>query len=105
MILENPKKYGFEIPEEELYPIEKVNEVEIKESIPDLTTFAFSNGINYKILKRHNPWLRKNSLTIRKRGKEYFIIIPRSHDDIVQAKVHFTDSIMIGVDRDAPEEW
>lgn len=105
MIFENPEKYGFEIPKEELYPIEKVKDVKVTESIKDLTTFAFSKGINYKILKRHNPWLRKNSLTIRKKGKEYLIQIPENHDAIAQTKIHFTDSIMIGVDRDTPEEW
>ncbi len=105
MIFENPKKYGFKIPKEELYTIEEVREVEVKESIPDLTAFAFSKGINYKILKRHNPWLRKNSLTIRKKGKEYLIQIPRNHNEIVQTKIHFTDSIIIGIDRDTPEEW
>ena len=38
--------------------------------------WAFANNINYKQLKRYNPWLRKNSLTVRN-GKTYVFQIPK----------------------------
>jgi membrane-bound lytic murein transglycosylase D len=98
-ILENQEKYGFHIPEDELYPVEEVKIVEIDRTIPDLTEFAFSHGINYKILKRHNPWLRKNSLTLRSSGKIYSIKIPADAASTVEASIHKIDSIRIKSDR------
>ncbi|MEJ0054279.1 MAG: hypothetical protein WDN75_00665 [Bacteroidota bacterium] len=55
--------------------IEKLRYVEVKETIKDLIAFSQSNGINYKLLKRHNPWLREDKLTVKK-GKTYRIAIP-----------------------------
>jgi hypothetical protein len=37
--------------------------------------FAKEKGTNYKLIKRHNPWLRDNRLTVKK-GKKYQIAIP-----------------------------
>ncbi len=74
-LITNPEKYGFEIPEEYLYKQEKLKEIEITHSIADLVQFAQDHGVNYKILKKHNPWLRRKSLTVRK-GESYIISIP-----------------------------
>lgn len=74
-IVENPEKYGFKLNPEHLYTREKIRYVEVKESIKDLVQFARSQGINYKLLKRHNPWLRSESLPVKK-GKSYAIAIP-----------------------------
>jgi len=40
-----------------------------------LADFALAQGINYKILKIHNPWLRDKSLPNKAR-KKYTIAIP-----------------------------
>jgi hypothetical protein len=104
-IMKNQKKYGFNIPEDELYPVEEVKFVEVDETIPDLTEFALSQGINYKILKRHNPWLRENSLSVRSKQKTYTIRIPVDHVDYVVAKNQFSDSLLISSDRLRPEEF
>lgn len=74
-IAENPLRYGFHIDETHLYKAEKLKYVEVHETIRDLVTFAKSQGTNYKLLKRHNPWLRDNHLTVKK-GKRYQIAIP-----------------------------
>ena len=74
-ILNDPEKFGFQIPESEKYQPEKLKTVEVKRSIPDLTTWAIEQGVNYKTLKRYNSWLRKNTLTI-KSGKTYEIKLP-----------------------------
>jgi membrane-bound lytic murein transglycosylase D len=103
-IFENPARYGFQIDESQLYQIEPVDSVVITSSIRDLTEFAFSKGINYKVLKRHNPWLRKNTLTVRK-NNSYVVVIPRNHPNTIQANISISDSLMIGEDRiDVPEE-
>jgi Soluble lytic murein transglycosylase and related regulatory proteins (some contain LysM/invasin domains) len=74
-IFENPTKYGFRLKDEHLYQPENHRLVEVTQSIPDLVTFAQAQGTNYKLLKRHNPWLRDNKLTVKK-GKTYQIAIP-----------------------------
>jgi membrane-bound lytic murein transglycosylase D len=75
-IIENPRKYGFNISPSHLYQEEELRYVEVNKNIPDLIEFAQSNGTNYKLLKRHNPWLRDEKLTVKK-GKTYQIAIPK----------------------------
>jgi hypothetical protein len=75
-IIENPEKYSFNIESEHLYQEEKIRYVEVNKSIKDLVQWSIDQGINYKLLKRHNPWLRKDKLTVRK-GKSYQIAIPQ----------------------------
>ena len=74
-IFQNPKKYGFDINANHLYESEKLRYVTIDADIKDLVQFAQDQGINYKLLKRHNPWLRDDNLNVR-RGKTYQIAIP-----------------------------
>jgi len=74
-IFEHPEKYGFKLKPEHLYQPEALKYVEVDESIKDLVVFAQAQGSNYKLLKRHNPWLRENKLTVKK-GKKYRIALP-----------------------------
>ena len=77
LIFENPEKFGFNLEPDQLYKTQKLKEVEVDETIDNLRDFSFDQGINYKILKRYNPWLRKNKLTLRN-GKKYVILIPEN---------------------------
>ncbi|MEO5980409.1 MAG: lytic transglycosylase domain-containing protein [Chryseolinea sp.] len=74
-IFEHPLRYGFKVDPEHMYKEEPLKYVEIDETIKDLVTFAKSQGTNYKLLKRFNPWLRENHLTVKK-GKKYQIALP-----------------------------
>lgn len=74
-IMKNPVKYGFNILPADRYEILPTKKIEIDSSITDLASFAKSQGINYKILKIHNPWLRETKL-INDTGKKYKIEIP-----------------------------
>lgn len=74
-IIEHPVKYGFRVSPEHLYKEEPLRYVEVTETVKDLVTFAKRHNTNYKLLKRHNPWLRDDRLTV-KRGKHYRIAIP-----------------------------
>jgi hypothetical protein len=74
-IFQHPEQYGFKLKPEHLYQPEQVKHVEVEESIKDLIVFAQAQGTNYKLLKRHNPWLRQNKLTVKK-GKKYKIALP-----------------------------
>ena len=74
-ILSNPDKYGFIVENDDLYdPIPTFN-VEVDEPVANFADFAAQYGINYKILKRHNPWLREPHLNNNSR-KKYTIAIP-----------------------------
>jgi membrane-bound lytic murein transglycosylase D len=74
-IINNPSKYGFKVNPRHYYQEEPLKYVEVNESIKSLVDFAKKNGANYKLLKRHNPWLRDEKLTVKK-GKHYRIAIP-----------------------------
>lgn len=74
-IVENPTKYGFSVNPKHLYQEEPLRYIEVTETIPDLIRFSRQQGINYKLLKRYNPWLRQDRLTVR-RGKVYRIALP-----------------------------
>jgi len=74
-IVEHPAKYGFKIDSKHLYPQEPLRYVEVSETIKDLVAFAKTQGTNYKLLKRHNPWLREDKLTVKK-GARYQIALP-----------------------------
>lgn len=75
LILQNPKQYNFVVDEEDKYPVIKTREVEINGPIIDFADFAITNGINYKLLKDFNPWLRDDKLT-NAAGKKYKVKIP-----------------------------
>ena len=74
-ILTNPAIYGFNFREKDLYNNVPTYKVEVNTEITDFTKFAEQYGINYKILKIHNPWLREPRLDNRS-GKKYTIEIP-----------------------------
>lgn len=74
-ILQNPEDYGFLINESQLYKSIPVKHITVNDKITDLSTFAKDNGINYKILKIHNPWLVSSALTNTSKNS-YSIAIP-----------------------------
>ncbi|MBO3098861.1 lytic transglycosylase domain-containing protein [Gelidibacter pelagius] len=74
-IMTNPKTYGFNFEDNDLYANIPTFNVVIDKEVPDFTAFAQEYGINYKILKIHNPWLRETRLNNKSR-KEYVIEIP-----------------------------
>ena len=76
-IMKNPQLYGFDIVPEELYQNLPVKKIEVDSAITDLANFAKMQGINYKILKIHNPWLRDKKL-LNASKKKYLIEIPLS---------------------------
>ena len=80
-IIENPTKYGFHYRFKDLYMPPETYALKVDTSISDLATFAEMQGVNYKILKIFNPWLRDTYLTNRS-GKQYHILLPKKgyHD-------------------------
>ena len=78
-IFENKSKYGFVLRDQDLY--KKIETKTVSLSKKDVDLFAYSDilGINYKILKQFNPWIRDKKLT-NKSEKTYTIIIPKEHE-------------------------
>ena len=81
-ILQNPRKYGFMFREKDLYSMPNYTTVEVDSTIVDLADFAKKNGINYKLLRQFNPWLRSTSLPDKSRRK-YIFKIPTDTDLMV----------------------
>ncbi len=74
-ILKDPETYGFKIEEEDLYQNVPTFQVEVDTAVSSFAEFARNYGISYKILKRHNAWLREPHLNNSSR-KKYQISIP-----------------------------
>jgi hypothetical protein len=74
-ILSHPDKYGFNFNSSHLYKEVPTYKVEVDTAVTDFAKFAKRFGINYKILKLHNPWLREPHLNNKSR-KSYLIEIP-----------------------------
>ncbi|GAB4157219.1 MAG: lytic transglycosylase domain-containing protein [Winogradskyella sp.] len=75
-ILNHPSKYGFNFNTSDLYKYIPTYKVEVDTAVTDFSKFAKRFGINYKILKIHNPWLREGHLNNKSR-KLYTIDIPK----------------------------
>lgn len=75
-ILNHPDQYGFNFRVKDLYQNVPTYKVEVDTAVTDFVKFAERFGINYKILKLHNPWLREKHLNNKSR-KLYQIEIPK----------------------------
>lgn len=74
-IISNPDKYGFDVKNDDFYNAVPTFSVEVDEPVANWADFANEYEINYKILKRHNPWLREPHLNNNSK-KKYTIEIP-----------------------------
>ena len=75
LVMEDPEVYGFKVDKKDLYPVIETKNVEVNGSIADLSAWAINKGINLKILKMFNPWLRDLSLK-NPTKKTYVLKIP-----------------------------
>ena len=75
-ILNHPDKYGFNFRHKDLYQSVPTYKVMVDTAVTDFVKFSEQFGINYKILKLHNPWLREKHLNNKSR-KKYYIEIPK----------------------------
>jgi len=74
-IISNPDVYGFSVDKNDFYNAVPTFSVEVDKPITSWADFASDYEISYKILKRHNPWLREPHLNNASR-KKYQIEIP-----------------------------
>jgi len=78
-IYENQNQHGFYLRDKDLYHMAETYEVEVDSTI-ELVSFAFKHGVNYKVVKLFNPWLKKSYLHVEK-GKKYTIKLPVNIED------------------------
>ncbi len=74
-ILMQPHNFGFHFEDEHLYQAIPTSTVVVDTAITDIARFSKTMGVNYKILKLHNPWLREAHLNNKTR-RTYEIKIP-----------------------------
>lgn len=94
-IIGNPKKYGFMLRKQDLYPEVPFNEVVIDSSVTDFGAFAKTYNISYKILKEFNPWLKTSTLA-NKEKKTYRLQIPKEgYDEQYRSERGLADSVSL----------
>lgn len=72
-IMEHPETYSIHVPEEELYRLPKVMEVDIRSETPiSVAVLADCANTGARTIRRLNPWMRRNVLP----GGRYRIAVP-----------------------------
>ncbi len=74
-IMSHPERYGFIFEDTDLYQPVPVKKIGWDVPIANIAEFAKEKGVNYKVLKIHNPWLIENHLNNKSR-KYYEIELP-----------------------------
>ncbi|MDK2910114.1 MAG: rane-bound lytic murein transglycosylase [Bacteroidales bacterium] len=95
LIFEHPQKYGYVLRKEDLYPRIPLKEVRVTQTIPNLVQWSREQGINYRILRELNPWIRDTSLVV-KPGSVYTIKIAKGkyadYDALLRQSVNEADT-------------
>lgn len=75
LVLEHPTRYGFFLRPEEHYAPLAYTRYPVDSTLSDLPAFAKAQGLNYKLLRHANLWLRTTRLTVNG-GEGYQLRIP-----------------------------
>jgi len=78
-ILNHPQHYGFTYRQKDLWQPYRTKTVTVDSSVENWAKFAKEQGINYKVLKALNPWLRQRELH-NTSGKVYEVKVPVDED-------------------------
>lgn len=77
LIIENPRRYGFNVNDKENYPVFSCDTITVNYPIEHLGDFAQKHDMNYKTLKIFNPWFLENKLN-NSSAKVYKILKPKA---------------------------
>ncbi|MGC8865303.1 MAG: lytic transglycosylase domain-containing protein [Bacteroidales bacterium] len=95
LIFEHPQRYGYVLRKEDLYPSIPFKRITINQSIPNLVQWAREQGINYRILRELNPWIRDTQLVVNP-GKVYSLKVAAGkfadYDALLRESVNSPDS-------------
>lgn len=87
-ILESPQKYGFVLRKKDLYPQIPFEKIMVDSTITNIADFSQKLGLNYKLLKILNPWLRQNNLE-NKEKKQIIIEVPaKNFDEMMLTEIY-----------------
>jgi hypothetical protein len=75
-ILMQPHKFGFNFKKSDLYNNIPTTTIKVDTAITNIAQFSKDLGVNYKIMKIHNPWLREAHLN-NKTKRTYEIELPK----------------------------
>jgi membrane-bound lytic murein transglycosylase D len=84
VILENPERFGYHPHSMGLYQPLKLIKFNVKKSINNIAAWAVEKGFNYKIIRKLNPWIKSNQLTVK--DNSYFILLPSKEELITPFK-------------------
>ena len=79
LIMEHPKRFGYNLSSRQLYQPLRYREVEVNTSVASWASWATGQGISYAQLREANPWIRNTKLT-NTSGKTYVVRIPLEDD-------------------------
>ncbi len=74
-VFKSPRKFGFMLKNEQLYPALTYTKENVTTTINDLSSYAKTKGITYAQLRDANQWIRGYTLP-NKSGRKYTINIP-----------------------------
>ena len=74
-IFKSPRKFGFQLKSDQLYPMIPYQKENVTTTITDLVSYAKSKGVTYAQLRDANQWIRGYTLP-NKSGRQYIINIP-----------------------------
>lgn len=83
-ILSDPEGYGFHVRTKDRYLPLETFKVKIDSSLSHVSHLNKKYGINYRILKYHNPWLRMEYLP-NPNNKVYEFVIPKQEDQSAES--------------------
>lgn len=63
-IMNNPEKFGFLMKKYQYYQPINTEKVVVNESIDNLYDWSIEQGVNIKIVRKLNPWIRTSKLTV-----------------------------------------
>lgn len=94
LILEDPEKYGFSVLRDDYYPEIPYKIVEVDTPIRSIPDFANQMGVNYKLLKELNPWLREDKLTNSIRKKYQIKIVDNDFRTVIPDTAYYNNLLM-----------
>jgi len=94
LILEDPEKYGFSLHRGDYYPEIPYKIVEVDTPIRSIPDFANQLGVNYKMLKELNPWLRDDKLTNSNRKKYQIKIVDTDFRTVIPDTAYYNKVLM-----------
>ena len=74
-ILSHPEKYNYQFNKNQGYLPYQTKKINVSGTVSNWADWAINHGVNYKILRTYNPWIKKHMLS-NKLFKTYIVELP-----------------------------